>query len=385
MTHPTYDDYWQARNVPKDLDHVTHPVLDRRRLVRRAGFLRAVPDVSGARRRRTRRTRPRSSSARGCTAAGRAATATRSATSASVRRPPRSSAREIELPFFNFYLKDKGQAGPLAEAAVRVRDRREPVARRYDQWPPKDAAPRTSTCRRTAACRSRRRRDSIARPRSTSTSAIRASRCRTPPRSRPIEGHVFMVEDQRFVAGRPDVLVYETEPLTEDLTIAGPIDVNVNVATTGTDGDWVVKVIDVYPGDAPDPTPNPRQGANGRLSDAAGGRHPAREVPQQHERAGADGAESADDAPVHARRQVPHLPQAPPRDGAGPELVVPDLRSQPADLRRHLPREGRRLSEGGAPGVPLGRRCRRSSRCRWSLVFSRRNSHFAPSLSPPDA
>ena len=39
------------------------------------------------------------------------------------------------------------------------------------------------------------------------------------------EGHVFMVEDQRFVAGRPDVLVYETEPLTEDLTIAGPIDV----------------------------------------------------------------------------------------------------------------------------------------------------------------
>ena len=72
-----------------------------------------------------------------------------------------------------------------------------------------------------------------------------------------IEGHLFMVEDQRFVASRPDVLVYETEPLTEDLTIAGPIDVNVTVATTGTDGDWVVKVIDVYPGDAPDPTPNP--------------------------------------------------------------------------------------------------------------------------------
>jgi hypothetical protein len=73
-----------------------------------------------------------------------------------------------------------------------------------------------------------------------------------------IEGHVFMVEDQRFVASRPDVLVYETEPLTEDLTIAGPIDVTLNVATTGTDGDWVVKLIDVYPGDAPDPKPNPQ-------------------------------------------------------------------------------------------------------------------------------
>ena len=60
-----------------------------------------------------------------------------------------------------------------------------------------------------------------------------------------------MVEDQRFVANRPDVLVYETDPLAEDLTIAGPVVVNLNVATTGTDGDWVVKLIDVYPGDAP--------------------------------------------------------------------------------------------------------------------------------------
>jgi putative CocE/NonD family hydrolase len=72
-----------------------------------------------------------------------------------------------------------------------------------------------------------------------------------------IEGHVFMVEDQRFVAGRPDVLVYQTEPLTEDLTIAGPIEVTMHVATTGTDADWVVKLVDVFPGDAPDPSPNP--------------------------------------------------------------------------------------------------------------------------------
>jgi X-Pro dipeptidyl-peptidase C-terminal non-catalytic domain. len=43
------------------------------------------------------------------------------------------------------------------------------------------------------------------------------------------EGHLFMVEDQRFVWGRPDVLVYQTPPLTDDLTIAGPIDVSLNV------------------------------------------------------------------------------------------------------------------------------------------------------------
>ncbi len=67
----------------------------------------------------------------------------------------------------------------------------------------------------------------------------------------------YMVEDQRFAARRPDVLVYETEPLDADLTIAGPIRVDLGVATTETDADWVVKVIDVYPPDYPDPEPNP--------------------------------------------------------------------------------------------------------------------------------
>ena len=51
---------------------------------------------------------------------------------------------------------------------------------------------------------------------------------------------------------RPDVLVYESDVLDEDLTIAGPILASMFVSTTGTDSDWVVKLIDVYPGDAPD-------------------------------------------------------------------------------------------------------------------------------------
>ena len=66
-----------------------------------------------------------------------------------------------------------------------------------------------------------------------------------------------MVEDQRFASRRPDVLVYQTEPLTEDLTIAGPIEAKLHVSTTGTDSDWVVKLIDVYPDDHPDPEPEP--------------------------------------------------------------------------------------------------------------------------------
>lgn len=66
-----------------------------------------------------------------------------------------------------------------------------------------------------------------------------------------------MVDDQRFAATRPDVLVYATEPLAEDVTIAGPITPSLFVSTTGTDADWVVKLIDVYSGDFPNPDPNP--------------------------------------------------------------------------------------------------------------------------------
>ncbi len=58
-----------------------------------------------------------------------------------------------------------------------------------------------------------------------------------------------MTDDQRFAARRPDVLVFETEILNDDTTLAGDILAKLNVATTGTDSDWIVKVIDVYPSD----------------------------------------------------------------------------------------------------------------------------------------
>jgi len=57
----------------------------------------------------------------------------------------------------------------------------------------------------------------------------------------------YMTADQRFVASRPDVLVYQTEPLPDDLTLAGPLRVHLEVSTTGTDADWVAKLVDVHP------------------------------------------------------------------------------------------------------------------------------------------
>jgi hypothetical protein len=77
-----------------------------------------------------------------------------------------------------------------------------------------------------------------------------------PYRHRPIQATYFpagskwstwLVEDQRFVDDRPDVLSWESAPLTEDLTIAGEVVAHLFASTTGSDADWVVKLIDVYP------------------------------------------------------------------------------------------------------------------------------------------
>jgi len=66
-----------------------------------------------------------------------------------------------------------------------------------------------------------------------------------------------MVDDQRFAERRPDVVTYRTPPLEDDVTLSGPIGVRLEASTSGTDSDWVVKLIDVYPDNTPSPSPNP--------------------------------------------------------------------------------------------------------------------------------
>jgi putative CocE/NonD family hydrolase len=68
----------------------------------------------------------------------------------------------------------------------------------------------------------------------------------------------FMSDDQRNASRRPDVLTFETDVLKEDVTVAGEILAKLKVAMTGTDGDFVVKLIDVYPDDAPKFEHNPK-------------------------------------------------------------------------------------------------------------------------------
>lgn len=63
----------------------------------------------------------------------------------------------------------------------------------------------------------------------------------------------YMTDDQRFASRRPDVMVYQTDVLTEDITLAGPLTADLFVSTTGTDADYVVKLIDVFPPDTQEP------------------------------------------------------------------------------------------------------------------------------------
>ena len=82
-----------------------------------------------------------------------------------------------------------------------------------------------------------------------------------PYRQRPIQPTYFpggskwstwLVEDQRFVDDRADVLSWESAPLEDDLTIAGEVVAHLFASTTGSDADWIVKLIDVYPEDYPE-------------------------------------------------------------------------------------------------------------------------------------
>ena len=127
--------------------------------------------------------------------------------------------------------------------------------RRLDAWPPKNLQP-TRLYFDAGGKLSRRRRQSQGR--STNTSAIRISRCRMSATSRGGMTGDYMTEDQRFASQRPDVLVYQTAPLDHDMIVAGPVKVNLQVSTTGTDADFVVKLVDVYPDDYPTPGADPR-------------------------------------------------------------------------------------------------------------------------------
>ncbi len=162
----------------------------------------------------------------------------------------------IELPFFEYHLKGKGAWKPPAAWVFETGTN---VWRKYDAWPPKGSEERTLTFAGNGRLARSRELNLEATPTVAFDEFISDPAKPVPYYDKTAIGmeKEYMVADQRFAARRPDVLVYQTEPLTEDYTVAGPVEVTLHVSTTGTDADWVIKLIDVYPADAPDIDPNP--------------------------------------------------------------------------------------------------------------------------------
>lgn len=242
VEHPTYDRYWQERALPNVLRRATVPTLivggywDAEDMYGpqilyktlekhdRAGTNRIVlgPWTHGSWMRGA-------GDSIGAIALG-------SNTAAHFRS-------EIQRPWFAWYLLDKGSA-PAPEAWAFETGSN--TWRTFDQWPPRQAKPRKLYLRAGGML-------SFDAPAAgdASSEAWRSDPADPVPFvPRPVTDDVWrswMLIDQRFATKRADVRSWRTAPLTEDVVIAGDVLARLVASTTGTDADWVVKLIDVYP------------------------------------------------------------------------------------------------------------------------------------------
>jgi putative CocE/NonD family hydrolase len=165
----------------------------------------------------------------------------------------------IELPFFVEHLKGQGEGLKQTKAAT------VPKAwlfatglnewRRFDAWPPRGAREQSLYL-----CPGGK----LAFAPAEAPAGAFDEYVSDPAKPVPVIGRIgpgmpgdYMSEDQRFASRRTDVLVYETEPLDHDVTLAGPVSPVLAVSTSGTDSDFDVKLIDVYPDDYPNTDPGP--------------------------------------------------------------------------------------------------------------------------------
>ena len=164
---------------------------------------------------------------------------------------------QIEFPFFAHFLKDRPDP-TLPDAYVFDTGRDE--WRMFDAWPPKAITTQSIYLQANG-------RLSFDAPRGDAKPAY-DEYISDPARPVPFTADIvpgmnreYMVADQRFASTRTDVLTYQSDVLAEDLTVAGPIRPRLVVSTSGTDSDWVVKLIDVYPDGYPDAQATPESPA----------------------------------------------------------------------------------------------------------------------------
>lgn len=154
--------------------------------------------------------------------------------------------QNLELVFFNYYLKGKGSMN-LPEATIFETGKNQ--WRSFVQWPPTEAKPQTfylhagGNLSRTAPAATELAFDEYISDPSHPVPFLSTINIGMP--------REYMTADQRHAATRPDVLVYQSEALSADLTFAGPLTMSLEASTSGTDCDFIVKIIDVFPDNTP--------------------------------------------------------------------------------------------------------------------------------------
>ena len=169
----------------------------------------------------------------------------------------------IEIPFFNYYLKGKGEVEKIPEATIFFSG--ENQWKKLNQWPPAAMQSKDIFLTENGGL------SWTAPAGKESFSAYTSDPAHPVPYTEDVHHgrtREYMTDDQRFAARRPDVLTFQTDVLTEDITLAGVVTANLKVSISGTDADFVVKIIDVFPDDFIYPGDKPQAGRT------AGGSYP---------------------------------------------------------------------------------------------------------------
>jgi uncharacterized protein len=252
MDHPTYDGFWQARNIRPHLRNIRPAVMT-------VGGWFDAEDLFGAL--ETYKTIEKMNpGARNTLVMGPWFHGGWARSDGDVLGDINFGAKTslayqetVELPFFNCLLKDKCEGGQSPEAMVFETGSN--TWRRYDSWPPKNVESRDLYLNANGKLAF------------SADNAVAGfdEYVSDPAHPVPFINGVdpgmtreYMVEDQRFASRRQDVLVYQSDLLDRDVTLAGPIKATLFVSTSGTDADFIVKLIDVFPNSTADPDPNPK-------------------------------------------------------------------------------------------------------------------------------
>jgi len=243
VAHPNYDAFWQARNLLPHLKNIKAAVLV-------VGGWFDMEDLYGPLRTYAAIEKQNPGISNSLimgpwSHGGWIRTEGASLADADFGFPTSDTYAELGLGFFKHHLKD-GDKPALPEALVFETGANR--WRQFDTWPPKGVRPTKLYFQPKSGLTTQA-------PGGSAESFVEY--ISDPNKPVPYTKEVpyaaywnsgYMAEDQRFAASRPDVVVFQTEPLEEDLTVAGPLEVELWVSTTGSDADWVVKLVDVNPG-----------------------------------------------------------------------------------------------------------------------------------------